>query len=198
MNASLPEVGGSNDAVASPRDALKDPSVADVADVVAACQTDLARGLTAAAAALRLTRDGANELRSVPPVPQWRRALAQLQDPLVYLLLVAAAVALAAWLIEGREGWPMDAIVIAVVVVLNAVLGWVQEAKAQSAVAALARMTQATSSVVRDGLLLRIPSAALVLGSLDPFAEWCCRMKHSSSSSGTGIGRPLALKNRKS
>jgi len=99
-------------------------------------------------------------------VPTWRRALAQLQDPLVYLLLAAAAVALAAWAIEGREGWPMDAIVIAVVVGLNAVLGWVQEAKAQNAVAALARMTQATSSVVRDGELLRIPSAALVLGDL--------------------------------
>jgi magnesium-transporting ATPase (P-type) len=168
-------VGGSNDAVASPRDVLKDPSVADVADVAAACQTDLARGLTAAAAAVRLARDGANELRSVPPVPAWRRALAQLQDPLVYLLLVAAAVALAAWLIEGRgeggKGWPMDAIVIAAVVVLNAVLGWVQETKAQSAVAALARMTQATSGVLRDGQLLRIPSAALVLGDVLVLAE---------------------------
>ena len=137
-----------------------------MAVVVAACQTDLARGLTAAAVTLRLARDGANELRSVPPVSQWRRALGQLQDPLVYLLLVAAAVALAAWLIEGRQDWPMDAIVIAVVVVLNAVLGWVQETKAQSAVAALARMTQATSSVVRDGLLLRTPSAALVVGDI--------------------------------
>ena len=59
----------------------------------------------------------------MPPVPQWRQALAQLQEPLVYLLLVAAAVALAAWVVEGREGWPMDAIVIGVVVLLNAVLG---------------------------------------------------------------------------
>jgi Ca2+-transporting ATPase len=170
LNASVPEVGGSDDAVVSPRNALKDPSVADVADVVAACQTDLASGLKAAAATLRLARDGANALRSAPPVPQWRRALAQLRDPVVYLLLVCAAVALAAWLIEGRgeddKGWPMDAIVIAVVVVLNAALGWIQEAKAQSAVAALVRMTQATSSVVRDGLLLRIPSAALVVGDI--------------------------------
>ena len=145
--------------------------MADVDDVAVACQTDMARGLTAAAAALRLARNGANALRSLPPVPHWRRALAQLQDPLVYLLLAAAVVALAAWVIEGRGGWPMDAIVIAVVVVLNAVLGWVQEAKAQSAVAALARMTQATSSVVRDGLLLRIPSAALVLGDVMVLAE---------------------------
>jgi P-type Ca2+ transporter type 2C len=157
------------------RSNLADPTVADVAAVVAASQTDLVRGLTAAGAAQRLARDGANELRAVAPVPQWRRALAHLQDPLVYLLLVAAAVALAAWLIEGfdggRVGWPMDAIVIAVVVALNAVLGWVQEAKARSAVAALARMTQATSSVVRDGQLLRIPSAALVVGDVLVLAE---------------------------
>ncbi len=143
-----------------------DPSVIDRAGVAAAFETDASSGLTAAAAALRLARDGANELRAVPPVPQWRQALAQLQEPLVYLLLVAAAVALAAWVVEGREGWPMDAIVIGVVVLLNAVLGWVQESKAQSAVAALARMTQASSSVVRDGQLLRIPSAALTVGDL--------------------------------
>ncbi len=171
MKAALPEDRGSHLAEASTGDALTDPTVADVADVVAACHTDLARGLTASCAAQRLARDGANDLRAVPPVPPWRRALVQLQDPLVYLLLVAAAVALAAWLIEGREGWPMDAIVIAVVVVLNALLGWVQEAKARSAVAALARMTQATSGVVRDGQLLRIPSAALVLGDVLVLAE---------------------------
>jgi Ca2+-transporting ATPase len=143
-----------------------DPSVIDRAAVAAAFETDASSGLTAAAAALRLVRDGANELRVVPPIPQWRQALAQLKEPLVYLLLVAAAVALVAWVVEGREGWPIDAIVIGVVVLLNAVLGWVQEAKAQSAVAALARMTQASSSVVRDGQLLRIPSADLTVGDL--------------------------------
>jgi Ca2+-transporting ATPase len=143
-----------------------DPSIIDRAAVAAAFETDASSGLTATAAALRLARDGANELRTVPPVPQWRQALAQLKEPLVYLLLVAAAVALVAWVVEGREGWPIDAIVIGVVVLLNAVLGWVQEAKAQSAVAALARMTQASSSVVRDGQLLRIPSADLTVGDL--------------------------------
>lgn len=166
LNTFVPESTDPSGAAASTRDVLGDPTVASVEEVAAACQTDLARGLTAAEAARRLARDGANELRSVPPVSHWRRALAQLQDPLVYLLLVAGAVALAAWVIDGRQGWPMDAMVIAVVVVLNAVLGWVQEIKAQSAVAALARMTQASSSVVRDGLLLRIRSAALVLGDV--------------------------------
>lgn len=143
-----------------------DPSLAEAADVAAGLRADLTRGLTSAEAARRLARDGANELRAVAPVSDWRRALAQLQDPLVYLLLVAAAVALTAWLVEGREGWPMDAIVIAAVVVLNAVIGWLQETKARTAVAALARMTQASASVVRDGLSLRVPSAALVLGDL--------------------------------
>ena len=113
--------GGSSAAGASKRDGM-DPSVIDRAGVAAAFETDASSGLTAAAAALRLARDGANELRAVPPVPQWRQALAQLQEPLVYLLLVAAAVALAAWVVEGREGWPMDAIVIGVVVLLNACL----------------------------------------------------------------------------
>ena len=143
-----------------------DLSTQDVSDVATALGTDLHAGLTAQAAASRLALEGPNSLRSAPRVPAWRRALAQLRDPLVYLLLVAAAVALAAWVAEGRQGWPMDAIVIAIVVVLNAVIGWMQEAKAKSAVAALARMTQASSSVIRGGQLLRIPSVALVRGDL--------------------------------
>jgi hypothetical protein len=118
---------------------------------------------------IRLRADGPNELRALPPVPLWRQALAQLQDPLVYLLGGAAAVALAAWWFEGRgqtgvAGWPLDAIVIGCVVVLNAVLGWLQEAKAAQAVAALAKMTTATSAVLRDGALVRVPSAGLVGG----------------------------------
>ncbi len=145
---------------------LDDPSLAAAKAVASAFDTDLLLGLTAVEAARRLARDGANELRAAATVSGWRRALAQLQDPLVYLLLVAAAVALAAWMVEGRQGWPMDAIVIAVVVLLNAVLGWMQEAKARNAVAALARLTQASCSVMRDGQLLRIPSAALVCGDL--------------------------------
>ena len=153
-----------------------DPSLADIADLAQALGTDLERGLGAEEAAQRLRTDGPNELRAVPPVPAWRRALAQLQDPLVYLLGAAAAVALAAWWFEGRgrpgaAGWPLDAIVIAGVVVLNAVLGWLQEAKAAQAVAALAKMTTATSAVLRDGAVARVPSAELVKGDLLVLAE---------------------------
>ena len=149
----------------------KDPSLQDAAAVATALGTDLSRGLTGTEAAQRLAHDGPNELRATATRSAWRRALAQFHDPLVYLLMLAAAVALAAWAVEGRHGWPMDAMVIAVVVLLNALLGWLEETKAQDAVAALARMTAATSSVLRDGHLQRLPSAQLVRGDLLVLAE---------------------------
>ena len=160
----------------SPRSLSDDPSLMADTDVAQALGTDLERGLSAEEAATRLQTDGPNELRAVPAVPAWRRALAQLQDPLVYLLGAAAVVALTAWWFEGRgeagaAGWPLDAIVIACVVVLNAVLGWLQEAKAAQAVAALAKMTTATSAVLRDGEVVRVPSAELVKGDLLVLAE---------------------------
>lgn len=152
------------------------PSLSPVADLAAALGTDLDRGLSTGEAAKRLRADGPNELRALPPVPTWRRALAQLQDPLVYLLGAAAAVALAAWWFEGRgqpgaAGWPLDALVISGVIVLNAVLGWLQEAKAEQAVAALAKMTTATASVLRSGAITRVPSAELVKGDVLVLAE---------------------------
>ena len=81
-----------------------------------------------------------------------------------------------AWWFEGRgqagaAGWPLDAIVITCVVVVNAVLGWLQEAKAASAVAALAKMTTATAGVLRDGKPQRVPSAELVHGDVLVLAE---------------------------
>ncbi|MFH1813213.1 MAG: cation-transporting P-type ATPase [Pseudomonadota bacterium] len=96
-----------------------DPSLIDFTDLASALGTDLSNGLGAEEAAQRLQTHGPNELRAVPLVPSWRRMLAQLQGPLVYLLCAAAAVAQAAWWFEGRgqpgaAGWPLDAIVIAV------------------------------------------------------------------------------------
>jgi P-type Ca2+ transporter type 2C len=148
-----------------------DGSIMDAGEVARTLAADLQNGLTSRDASRRFAQAGPNELRAVPRVPAWRRALAHFQDPLVYLLLGAVAIALIAWVIEGRDGWPVDAIVIAIVVLFNAVLGFVQEAKAQDAVAALARMTAVTSAVVRDGQVLRVPSAELVRGDLIVLAE---------------------------
>ncbi len=143
-----------------------DPSLRDADEVARALNADLKQGLNSQEASRRLARDGPNELRAAAVQPLWRRLLGQFQDPLVYLLLVAVAITLIAWLIEGRVGWPVDAIVIGVVVLLNATLGFVEEARAEDAVAALARMTAVTSTVLRDGREQRVPSAQLVRGDV--------------------------------
>ena len=145
---------------------LDDPSLRDPQAVAHAVGADLLHGLTTQDASLRLARDGPNELRAPPARPLWRRVLAQFQDPLVYLLLAAVVIAIVAWIVEGRVGWPVDAGVIAAIVVLNAVLGYVQEARAETAVAALARMTAVTSAVLREGREQRVPSAELVRGDV--------------------------------
>ena len=145
---------------------LTDPSIQNADEVAKALGADIESGLTAEEASRRLAAAGPNELRSTSPHPAWRRILLHFHDPLVYLLLAAVAIALIAWAVEGWDGWPVDAIVIAIIVVLNAVLGYVQEAKAADAVAALARMTAATSAVLRNGQVLRVPSVELVRGDL--------------------------------
>jgi P-type Ca2+ transporter type 2C len=107
-------------AVASRPGDIGDASVTGADAVAAALEVDVERGLSAREAARRLAHNRPNELRAAPPVPTWRRVLAQFQDPLIYLLLAAVAVALVAWWVEGTgaqgRGWPVDAIVIAAVV----------------------------------------------------------------------------------
>jgi len=148
-----------------------DPSQEDAEAIAARLHADLADGLSSDEARRRLARDGPNALREAPPVPAWRRFLSGFQDPLIYLLLVAVVVSIAAWLAQGARGWPVDAVVIAAILVLNAVLGFVQEARAASAVSALERMTAPTSSVVRDGTIRRVPTAELVRGDLLVLSE---------------------------
>ncbi len=151
---------------AAAKPAADDPSLKDAQAVATQHAADLENGLTAQEATRRLAENGPNELRAAAKLATWRRVLAHFQDPLIYLLLAAIVIAVVAWVIEGRHGWPVDATVIAAIVLLNGVLGFVQEAKAADAVAALARMIQATSAVMRDGKLLRVPSAELVRGDL--------------------------------
>ena len=155
----------------SPNKGVADPSLADVDVILREVGGDLENGLSSSEAARRLAENGPNSLRAPPPVPLWQRALAQFRDPLVYLLLAATVVSLVAWVADGRHGWPIDSLVIAAIVVANAVLGLLQELKAQNAVAALAKMTAVTSGVLRDGRLARVPSAELVRGDVLVLAE---------------------------
>ena len=103
-------------------DPFPDPSVVEVADIAEMLGVDPAVGLDAAEAARRLAADGPNELRGTPPVPAWRRFVAQFQDPLIYLLFVAIAISLVAWALEGADGVPVDAVVIAAIVAVNAII----------------------------------------------------------------------------
>ena len=146
--------------------AQKDLSLIDALIVAERFGSDPERGLSTEVAGRHLATHGTNELRVTKPTPAWQRVFAQFRDPLVYLLLGAIAISLAAWFIEGSEGWPTEATVIVAVVLANAALGFVQEARAADAVAALAQMTSVTSSVLRDGERKRIPSSELVPGDI--------------------------------
>jgi magnesium-transporting ATPase (P-type) len=137
---------------------MTDPTVADVADVVAACLTDLTSGMTAACAAQNLARDGANELRSVPPVPPWRRALAQLHDPLIYLSMVAASVALTGQLLRI----PSAALVLGDVLVLaegDAVGADARLAETADLLLLEASLTGESEPVLKDAATLKSPAA---------------------------------------
>ncbi|MCG6568200.1 cation-translocating P-type ATPase [Tessaracoccus sp. ZS01] len=141
------------------------------ADVAAEIPVDPRNGLTSQEAAERLEEFGPNELRGAPEEPAWRRFLRQFADPLVYLLLVAIVISIFAWVAEGASGLPIDALVIAIIVVANAVLGFVQENKAENAVAALSDMTATHSTVLRDGRLTDVPSAGIVPGDILVLSE---------------------------
>ena len=145
---------------------MADPSLVAGAAVARSLGSDPASGLGSAEAAARLARAGPNRLDAFEDAPTWRKFVAQFANPLVYLLIAAVMVSLVAWALEGVEGLPFDAIVIAVIVVANGVLGFVQERKAEQAVAALQRMAAATASAVRDGTEVRIPATDIVAGDI--------------------------------
>jgi Ca2+-transporting ATPase len=148
-----------------------EPWLVDATAVADELGTDPSTGLSSAEAAARLAQVGPNRLEATAPVPAWRKLVAQFVDPLVFLLLAAVAISLVTWALEGATGVPFEAVVISVILLANAVLGYVQEARAEQAVAALQRMAAATSTVVRDGEERRIPSADVVPGDVLVLAE---------------------------
>jgi Ca2+-transporting ATPase len=136
------------------------------AEVLAALRSDAGAGLSGAEARSRLERHGRNELAAEAPLPAWRRFLRQFQDTLVVLLLLATAVSTVLWALEGDTSLPYEAMAILAVVLLNAVMGYLQESRAQAAVAALRAMAAADATVVRDGERRRVPAAQLVPGDV--------------------------------
>jgi P-type Ca2+ transporter type 2C len=137
-----------------------------VDDVVAALGTDARHGLSRGEARTRLERYGRNELTAEKPVPAWRKFLAQFRDVLVILLLVATVISGGLWLYERQSAWPYEAMAIFAVVLLNAVMGYIQQSRAEQAVAALRQMSAAHAKVVRDGVRRRIPAVEIVPGDV--------------------------------
>jgi Ca2+-transporting ATPase len=135
-------------------------------NVVAALGTDERRGLSEVEARARLERHGRNELTADAPVPAWRKFLAQFQDVLVILLLVATAISAGLWFYERASALPYEALAISAVVLLNALMGYVQESRAESAVAALRQMAAAHARVIRDGEQRSVPAADVVPGDI--------------------------------
>lgn len=136
------------------------------AEVVADLGSDATAGLSAAEASRRLAQHGRNELDAAPPVPAWRRLLHQFSDVLVVLLLVAVAISTVLWAVERDAPLPYEAIAIFAIVVLNALLGFIQEARAERSLAALKSLTAARASVVRDGVRQSVAATDLVPGDL--------------------------------
>ena len=129
------------------------------------CTTSPHYGLTVDEAAARLEKNGPNKLKEAKKDPLWKRFFAQMADPMIIMLIVAAVISALTSMAQGEADFA-DVIIICFVVVVNAVLGVVQESKAEEALAALQEMSAAQSKVVRDGEVVTVPSSELVVGDL--------------------------------
>ena len=137
----------------------------DSAKVVEDVKSDGTYGLSSAEAKKRLERDGLNKLKEAKKDPLWKRFFAQMADPMIIMLIVAAVISALTGMAQGDADFA-DVIIICFVVVVNAVLGVVQESKAEEALAALQEMSAAQSKVIRDGQVVTVPSSELVVGDI--------------------------------
>ena len=122
------------------------------------------RGLSAAEAEKRLEANGKNKLKAAKKDSLIKRFFMQMADPMILILLAAAAISAVTSVYEGEA--PTDVFIILFVVIVNAVLGVYQESKAEKAIEALQEMSAATSKVLRDGEVVQIKSEDLVVGDV--------------------------------
>ena len=147
-----PSPGPPSDAAAPAWHALP---VADVLDELGSSHD----GLSESVAAQRLEEVGPNRLPEEPPVPAWKRFLRQFNNLLIYVLLAAAVVT------AGLQDWIETGVILAVVLI-NAIIGYVQEGKAEAALAALRNMLALQAVVVRDGHRATVSAEDLVPGDV--------------------------------
>ena len=125
------------------------------------------QGLSSQEAAKRLEANGKNKLAEAKKDSLIKRFFNQMKDPMIIILLVAAVVSAVTEMVE-HGGWktPTDSIIILVVVLINAILGVMQESKAEKAVEALQKMSAATTKTLRDGKVETVKSEDLVVGDV--------------------------------
>jgi len=126
-------------------------------------------GLNESVAAERLEKNGKNKLVEAKKESMIVRFFKQLAEPMTIILLVAAAVSAGVEIYEGLQHgfeFPADVVIILAVVLINAILGVLQESKAEKAIEALQEMSKAQSKVIRDGKQITIPSEDLVVGDV--------------------------------
>ncbi len=128
-------------------------------EVVAALSTDAHAGLTAEEAARRLQEQGPNQLTEARGKSPWRLFAEQFKGIVIWVLIAAA-------ILSGIMGELVDAVVIVAIIVLNAVLGFAQESRAERSLAALRRMSNPVCRVMRDGHLVSIDTQDLVTGDV--------------------------------
>ncbi len=128
-------------------------------------------GLSTSEAETRLEKNGKNKLAEGKKESTLHRFLKQLAEPMTIILLVAAAISAFVEIFEGVSsghgvGFPTDVVIILAVVIINAILGVLQESKAEKALEALEKIAAATSKVIRDGHQITIKSEDLVVGDI--------------------------------
>ena len=131
----------------------------DISEVDKVFKTDLRRGLSQAEADSRYSQHGPNELAGKPPPPWWTKLLGQFSDLVIWILLVAAA-------LSALLGDWLEAAAILAIVALNALLGFVQEQRAERALHSLKKLSAPNAKVIRDGLRRTIAARNLVPGDL--------------------------------
>ncbi|HWL17088.1 MAG TPA: HAD-IC family P-type ATPase, partial [Opitutus sp.] len=147
------------------------PHQQTVEAALAARGADPQRGLSDEEVRARLERYGRNELLAEKPVPAWRKFVAQFRNFLVILLVIAAAISAAIWWFERESALPYEALAIMAIVLLNAVMGYVQESRAEASLAKLRAMSAAEATALRNGERRRVPAAELVPGDIVAIEE---------------------------
>src|SRR5262245_15038351 len=142
---------------AVPQDRPLEPYSASAASVLESLGSDRVHGLSSTDVAAAIARYGHNELAEAPPIPLWKKLLAQFKELVIWILIVAA-------IISGVVGEWADAAAIVAIVLLNGIIGFLQEERAERALTALQKLSTPMAKAIRDEVLQSVPARDLVPG----------------------------------